>query len=624
MADMAVLVEVLMNKRFPTRDDGSTQIPGDKGKLWTLMTGCWSHSAPDRPQVMEVQAKASSIKPAEAPEITHDLPARAIADLLRFLGGMSSFLSSMRTQEPTNILFSAALFVPADHTTTEFFSGFPLPALTILSFSRNVDCQRSAALAFEEIMENEVAKDKLRQVGRGTLDPVLSLLGSHDTEVQRAACAILANLAVNGGFNFIAEFCFGAAAELICDWLFGSAENNISIVKLGGLEPLIRLTLSPNVEVQYTAIGCIADFSTHDANKLLIAKSGVLVSLIQVARPKEIRVQRNIAGVLVNMSHPIESRQYLVDAGAIPVLVGSLDSPDTDVQYYCATALSNIAIDASNRQILAADEPKLVQNLVSLLDSPNLRVQCQAAFTLHNLAREEKYQIEIVEVNGLQPLLRLLHGTSPPAIFSSVSCVQNVSAHPLNGAPIIERDISDLCEDKGQIITVGAAKKIKELVLTVPVDVQIEMIACINVLSLSEVQGDSATALSNLSSNVKQSSPDDYTAFTDVWDKPEGGLHMYLFRFLNSLDATFQHTAAWTIVQLLEPKDPQLTHHICSSPLLIPRIRHLSASAASPPSSSSESDYQSCGTFDGFSEDIRDNIAELARRILEFSDRPQG
>jgi Armadillo/beta-catenin-like repeat len=81
-----------------------------------------------------------------------------------------------------------------DRTTTNFFTGSPLSALTTLSFSDNVDLQRSAALAFAEITEKEV-----RPVGRDTLDPILFLLSSHDTEVQRAASAALGNLAVNSG-----------------------------------------------------------------------------------------------------------------------------------------------------------------------------------------------------------------------------------------------------------------------------------------------------------------------------------------------------------------------------------------------------------------------------------------
>jgi vacuolar protein 8 len=80
-----------------------------------------------------------------------------------------------------------------DRTTTNFFTGSPLSALTTLSFSDNIDLQRSAALAFAEITEKEV-----RQVGRDTLDPLLFLLSSHDTDVQRAASAALGNLAVNG------------------------------------------------------------------------------------------------------------------------------------------------------------------------------------------------------------------------------------------------------------------------------------------------------------------------------------------------------------------------------------------------------------------------------------------
>jgi len=83
-----------------------------------------------------------------------------------------------------------------DRSTTNFFSGSPLAALTTLSFSDNVDLQRSAALAFAEITEKEV-----REVGRDTLDPVLYLLTSHDSEVQRAASAALGNLAVNSEYT---------------------------------------------------------------------------------------------------------------------------------------------------------------------------------------------------------------------------------------------------------------------------------------------------------------------------------------------------------------------------------------------------------------------------------------
>lgn len=41
------------------------------------------------------------------------------------------------------------------------------------------------------------------------------------------------------------------------------ADNKLLIVKLGGLEPLIRQMLSPNVEVQCNAVGCVTNLATH-------------------------------------------------------------------------------------------------------------------------------------------------------------------------------------------------------------------------------------------------------------------------------------------------------------------------------------------------------------------------
>lgn len=68
-----------------------------------------------------------------------------------------------------------------------------------------------------------------------------------------------------------------------------------------------------------------------------------------------------------------------------------------------------------------------------------------------------------------------------------------------------------------------------------------------------EVQGNSAAALGNLSSKggctrlicLLTTAAEDYAPFNAVWNKPDGGLHAYLVRFLSSADTTFQHIAVW-------------------------------------------------------------------------------
>ncbi|KAF8469231.1 armadillo-type protein [Kalaharituber pfeilii] len=459
----------------------------------------------------------------------------------------------------------------------DFFTGAPLRALSTLVYSDNVDLQRSAALTFAEITERDV-----REVDRDTLEPILFLLQNPDIEVQRAASAALGNLAVN-------------------------IENKVSIVLLGGLAPLIRQMMSPNVEVQCNAVGCITNLATHEDNKAKIARSGALGPLTRLAKSKDMRVQRNATGALLNMTHSDDNRQQLVNAGAIPVLVALLSSHDVDVQYYCTTALSNIAVDQANRQKLAQTEPKLVYSLVQLMDSSSPKMK--------------KYQLEIVKAKGLQPLLRLLQSSFLPLILSAVACIRNISIHPHNESPIIEagflRPLVDLLgstdneeiqchaistlrnlaassdRNKQLVLEAGAVQKCKQLVLDVPLSVQSEMTAAIAVLALSdelkshllslgvfdvlipltasesmEVQGNSAAALGNLSSKVG-----DYSMFIQDWLEPEGGIHGYLKRFLASGDATFQHIAIWTLLQLLEANDAQLNKLISQSTEIVQMIK---------------------------------------------------
>ncbi|KAI9259396.1 vacuolar protein 8 [Sporodiniella umbellata] len=506
---------------------------------------------------------------------------------------------------------------------TNFFEGQPLQALSILAFSDNVDLQRSAALAFAEITEKDV-----RQVDRDTLNPILFLLQSHDVEVQRAASAALGNLAVN-------------------------TENKLLIVKLGGLDQLIRQMGSPNVEVQCNAVGCITNLATHDENKTRIAKSDALRLLVELAKSKDQRVQRNATGALLNMTHTQDNRQQLVNAGAIPVLIGLLSSPDADVQYYCTTALSNIAVDANNRKKLAQTDTRLVQYLIALMDTKSLKVQCQAALALRNLASDEKYQLEIVRCKGLPPLLRLLKSSFLPLILSSVACIRNISIHPSNESPIIDggfvnpliellayddneeiqchaistlRNLAASSErNKRAIVEAGAVERIKTLINKVPLSVQTEMTAAIAVLALSdelkqrlldmgvldvlvqltfhpnlEVEGNSAAAIGNLSSKVS-----DYTPFVKSWKTPSGGLEKFLLRFLSEeQDNAFQHIGVWTIEQFLDGGDENLLRLIGNSHPVLESVERIATKGQGTKPAQAEQ-----------MEDADDNIHALAKRV---------
>lgn len=150
-----------------------------------------------------------------------------------------------------------------------------------------------------------------------------------------------------------------------------------------------------------------------------------------------------------------------------------------------------------------------------------------------------------------------------------------------------------------------------------------------------EVQGNSAAALGNLTSRGDtpsdiysllanrliadvQPGDDTYRPFIEVWDQPDGGMHAYLYRFLSSSDPTFQHIAVWTLVQLLESRDPELLRRIKESPLLLGAIRELTVSQPSSADGSSYARGQE-EEDEEEGENGKHEIAELARRIIAFA-----
>jgi vacuolar protein 8 len=96
----------------------------------------------------------------------------------------------------------------------------------------------------------------------------------------------------------------------------------------------------------------------------------------------------------------------------------------------------------------------------------------------------------------------------------------------------------------------------------------------------------------------------DYSIFIRNWNEPENGIHGYLSRFLESGDATFQHIAVWTLLQLFESEDKTLIGLIGKAEDIIDRIRAIANRQVEP-----EPDMD---------EDDESEVVNLAQRCLEL------
>ncbi|ODA83557.1 hypothetical protein RJ55_02071 [Drechmeria coniospora] len=532
-----------------------------------------------------------------------DSEREAVADLLQYLENVRH--GSHRPASSSTLTFD-------QRGETDFFSGEPLRALSTLVFSENIDLQRSASLTFAEITERDV-----REVDRDTLEPILFLLQSPDIEVQRAASAALGNLAVNtenkvlivqlGGLTPLIRQMLSPNVEVQCNAvgcitnLATHEENKAKIARSGALGPLTRLAKSRDMRVQRNATGALLNMTHSDENRQQLVNAGAIPVLVQLLSSPDVDVQYYCTTALSNIAVDANNRRKL--ASSEPKLVQSLvnlmDSSSPKVQCQAALALRNLASDEKYQlDIVRANG---LHPLLRLLQSSYLPLILSAVACIRNISIHPMNESPIIEANFLKPLVDLLGSTDNEEIqCHAISTLRNLAAS------------SD--RNKALVLDAGAVQKCKQLVLDVPVTVQSEMTAAIAVLALSddlkthllnlgvcdvliplthspsiEVQGNSAAALGNLSSKgtvpprarprglsvVDSGAVGEYSIFVQNWNEPNGGVHGYLGRFLQSGDATFQHIAVWTLLQLFESEDKSLIGLIGKADDIIEHIRSI-------------------------------------------------
>merc|ERR1719487_2999301 len=481
---------------------------------------------------------------------------------------------------------------------TNFFTGEPLGALSTLSYSDNVDLQRSAALAFAEITEKDV-----REVSRETLEPILFLLSSHNVEVQCNAVGCITNLATHD-------------------------ENKSRIARSGALSPLTRLAKSKDMRVQRNATGALLNMTHSDDNRQQLVAAGAIPVLVSLLSSPDTDVQYYCTTALSNIAVDSANRKRLAqtETKLVQSLVHLMKGQAPKVQCQAALALRNLASDEKYQlEIVRAGG---LPPLLNLLQSSYLPLILSAVACIRNISIHPMNESPIIDAGFLRPLVDLLGSTDNEEIqCHAISTLRNLAAS------------SD--RNKQLVLEAGAVQKCKELVLEVPLSVQSEMTAAIAVLALSddlkphlldlgvfdvlipltesesiEVQGNSAAALGNLSSKVG-----DYTLFQTSWTHPAGGIHGYLARFLNSGDPTFQHIAIWTLLQLLESNDGNLIQTIFSSRDVMEVVREISRREAEVNSDNEGNNAAAGGNAGGAdveeSEDGEAEVVALARRCLE-------
>lgn len=219
--------------------------------------------------------------------------------------------------------------------------------------------------------------------------------------------------------------------------------NQEKIVNEGGLGALlILLESSQNTTILRVASGAIANLAMNELNQgLIVSKGGARLLASTAARTDDPQTLRMVAGAIANLCGNESLHIMLKEEGAIKALVGMTRSGNSDVIAQVARGMANFA-KSESRGILQGNRlgrsPLIDDNALTWLIT-NSSVASSTArrhieLALCHLAQNENNAMDIVASGGLKELLRI-------SMESSKEDIRNLAKKTLKANPIFRAEL---------------------------------------------------------------------------------------------------------------------------------------------------------------------------------------
>jgi len=199
------------------------------------------------------------------------------------------------------------------------------------------------------------------------------------------------------------------AAGAICH-LAASSSAHDQIAKEGAIPLLVTLLASSRVEAARHAAGALWHLEGAKAdNKRAIVEAGGIVPLVALLRRSDSpEAQESAAGVLADLAKEKGiAKKMIVNTGGVPPLISLLSSGTTDAQKFASMALWGLTLEpAYHGEVVEAEG---VPPLVELMRRGH-EAQGYAVATLCNVAHRQDVRIALKEATAVEYLLHLSSG----------------------------------------------------------------------------------------------------------------------------------------------------------------------------------------------------------------------
>jgi hypothetical protein len=184
-----------------------------------------------------------------------------------------------------------------------------------------------------------------------------------------------------------------------------TSQNQVKIVQEGGLNPLVKLAGSSDVEIQREVGAALCNLSNSDDNKIEIAESGVIPALLYLSQSEDEEVSTHSCATLANLAELEVIQNMIAKEDGITMMVEKMRSPFIGVQREAGRCFSNLMATLDNHDV--AFNSGGLSLLTSFVLSPDPACQRVGALGMQNLSTNVKYRDTMVDLGVFEPLASL-------------------------------------------------------------------------------------------------------------------------------------------------------------------------------------------------------------------------
>lgn len=318
-------------------------------------------------------------------------------------GGVETLKAVVTTSSDTEILRDAsrALSSLSIHipTRTIMISQEISQVLAKLAKSPDISTQRFAALALCNLCQGTLEQKEMI-VKQGALRILLFLLRFPDLEIERCASLAIAALSL------------------------GSDENKSEILGGGFVRPLVEAITYPDVNMRRSALLALNGVSLGESSaaKQKMFEENCLSPLISLVKTEDDESIHAGIFMLGTLSEQLGIRDAMVAMDCIPLLVNKASNGSIEIKRVAAYLFSLLSeFPEYHDSIRDGGALETIIALASLVDN-----ECQdyGAFTLAFLANNKSFQVPLVKLGAVRPLVSMMNSSSDAKHYASLALLK--------------------------------------------------------------------------------------------------------------------------------------------------------------------------------------------------------